>query len=100
MDITPEKKVTTTLRAVIALIGVVITCSWWLSNKVGAIDKSLTEMSNRIVLLEDGRFSKAEAAEQAYRMAIENPGLRVPDPRNPAQIIIVQAATIRPKVEP
>lgn len=37
-------------------------------------------------------YRLAVASEQALRMAIENPGVRVPDPRDPNKIIVVEAS--------
>lgn len=40
------------------------------------------------------RFSVRDAANQSMRMAILNPGLRVPDPENPGSVIMVEAAAV------
>lgn len=37
-------------------------------------------------------YSLAGASETALRTAIENPGFRVPDPRDPAKVIVVSAS--------
>lgn len=35
------------------------------------------------------RFTMTAASEHALRTAIENPGLRVPDPRDPSKVFVV-----------
>lgn len=50
----------------------------------------------RLKMIEENQYTKAAAVEQALRMAIENPGMSVPDPRDPAKMILVEGAVVRP----
>ena len=58
------------------------------------IEKMLGQLQNHQSLI-DGlirdRFSMTAAAEAALRQAIENPGMRVVDPRDPTKVIVVNA---------
>lgn len=65
---------------VAALIATAVICTLWLSKRLNAID-------GRLSALEEDHYTKAEAAEAALRLAIENPSMNVPDPRNPGQLI-------------
>ena len=49
--------------------------------------ESLRRDINRVT---EERFTMAQGAEQALRLAMENPGIRVPDPRNPGQFFEVR----------
>lgn len=69
----------------IGLAVVVVSCAVWIVNRLSRIDA-------RLSTLEEDHYTKAEAAENALRMALENPGLNVPDPRNPGQLL-------RPRIE-
>lgn len=55
---------------------------------------TLAGIYNRFRLLEDDAYGLSRACEVALREAIENPGHRVPDPRDPKQIIVVNAAEV------
>lgn len=46
----------------------------------------------RIVALEKDKFPMSVASEAALRMAILNPGMPVPDPRDPTKVIVVDRA--------
>lgn len=50
---------------------------------------TLTEISRDIRDLKSNSITRSEASDLALRAAMENPGLRVPDPRNPSQILVV-----------
>ena len=43
----------------------------------------------RLNVLERDHFGIAAAAEVALRQAIANPGMKVPDPRDPSRVIVV-----------
>lgn len=57
-----------------------LSCTIW-------IVKTMGKLTQRIERLEADHYTRSEAAEAALRMAIANPGMSVPDPRNPGQII-------------
>ena len=77
-----------TIGTAVAVITVCIGSARWGAAKLESIE-------SRIRALESGlgdKFNLAAASEQALRMALENPGFRVPDPRDPAIIIEVRPA--------
>lgn len=70
-----------------------------MSTLFGGSYKMLSEMSalrRDITALQSNSYTPAMAAEQALRMAIENPGMRVPDPRDPNKIIEVRSVVKQP----
>ena len=66
---------------------------WYLSAQKALIDTRMAVLENQLVELSEAiqadRYTLTQAAERALRSAIENPGLRVPDPRDPHTIITV-----------
>lgn len=82
-----------TLGAAGSAIGFAVICTWIVSNQLSDINRQFSAMQARMDSLEDSigdRFTVAKASEVALRTAIENPGMRVPDPRNPSEIIEVR----------
>jgi len=63
-----------------------------LQDQVTAIEKSVSDI--RVDALED-RYTLTAASEKALRTAIENPGMRVPDPRDPSEIITVSVGSVQ-----
>jgi uncharacterized protein YlxW (UPF0749 family) len=113
------------LRAVVAVCGCMIVATWWVSNTINgmhtAIDSAAKEakdqaaaqvqqakelaaaqaqqakeLAQSIEEVKNHSYTLERASEQALRTAIENPSLRVPDPRDPNRIIIVRSATAGP----
>lgn len=64
---------------------------WLLSNKISSghteLKSGISKISSRIDVLERDNYTKPEAEAHALRLALNNPHLRVPDPRNPSQIL-------------
>lgn len=85
------------VKVVVPIVMSIVSSTWYLANAQAkdreTVRQSIDALIVRVSTIEGQRYSKPEAVEQAMRMAIENPGMRVPDPRNPSQIIIVQATT-------
>lgn len=52
-------------------------------------DRRVTALENAVKQSFGDRYTISAASEQALRMALENPGLSVPDPRNTAMMIRV-----------
>jgi len=77
-----------------SLVVSAISLVWYLSAQKSAIDTRMAVMEVQLVELanaiQDDRYTLTQAAERALRSAIENPGLRVPDPRDPSTIITVK----------
>lgn len=70
----------------IGLAVVVVGCAVWIVTRLGKIEA-------RLRTLEDEHYTKAEAEAHALRLALENPHMNVPDPRNPGKLL-------RPRQEP
>lgn len=101
MTITPQSK--TTLGIAGTIVVAAVGSTWKISNAIGALKAEFGErideveigmLDNRSAI--DGKASLAALSEQALRMAIENPGLRVPDPRDPNRIIVVERSRTMP----
>lgn len=80
----------------VSLVVTVVTCTWWLSNVLHDLDKSIMDLRSRIDAVEnraiaasEDRFTKTQAAEAALRNAINNPGIEFADPRDPTSTIVV-----------
>lgn len=78
-----------TLGAAAAVVLTSITVTAWLNNKLNALSVELASLRADVTKLQGEQYTTSMAEAQALRMAIENPGLRVPDPRNPGQVIVV-----------
>lgn len=76
-----------TIGTALTVIGVCVSCAVWGVSKLNVIE-------SRLAAVEGGKYNLTTASEQALRLAIENPGMRVPDPRDPAVIIEVRARSI------
>lgn len=68
--------------------------AWKASNTLTKIDNELKAQSAAISEVKENSYTLSRAAEQALRMAIENPGMRVPDPRDPSKLIVVHQGAI------
>lgn len=77
MTITKDTKISIALALLV--VGTAWSTAWAISTKLSDIDAKLEEV-----------YTLSAAAEQALRMAIKNPGMRVPDPRDPNKIIVVE----------
>jgi hypothetical protein len=79
----PENK--TTVRVLIAILCVTVT---GVIGGAGFVYKVTDEIDD----LKADHFGKALMSEWALRTAIANPGMEVPDPRDPNRLIVVHAA--------
>jgi hypothetical protein len=59
---------------------------------VWRIGRVIAKFESRLVDLERDKYPMSVASEAALRMAIENPSLKVPDPRDPNRVIQVVPA--------
>lgn len=87
MTVTQDTKVTIG-TAVLVLVSL-LTVGWRLNTEFSKLRTDLTAVQN-------DSYSKAAAAEQALRLAMENPGLRVPDPRDPTKVFEVRSVIKTP----
>jgi hypothetical protein len=82
-----DSKVTLGVAGSLGLLAV--SATWWVALQLSDIDMRLDAMERNV----GERFTLAAASEAALREAIENPGHRVPDPRDPNNIIEVKPTT-------
>ena len=74
------------IGSAVAVISFAVAATWWVAKTLGKINTQIKDMSEKW----NNSFTLEKASEQALRMAIENPGMRVPDPRDPTKIIEVK----------
>lgn len=70
------------LGLVLTIVSTAVGATWKISTVANAIRSD-------IHTLKSDHYGLAAASEQALRMALENPTLRIPDPRDPSRIITV-----------
>lgn len=74
----------------VVVIGSAISTAVWLTQVIGGLRAKIDESLGRLDALEREQMTVDRAAELALRQAIENPGHRVPDPRNPGKVVVVR----------
>lgn len=84
-----DSKITMGVAGTLGLLAVSATA--WVGTQLSSINQRLDAMEKNV----GERFTLTAASEQALREAIENPGHRVPDPRDPNTIIEVKGNTSR-----
>lgn len=89
IEISPQAKVTLTLGLVASVLVTVVTCTWKMASTLNEVNSTMRNLDARVSAVESNRFRISDAAEVALRTAIENPKMRVPDPRDPSRIIAV-----------
>lgn len=78
--------------ALVALMGTIIGGTWKIAAVMNNMSTELKSLSSSLDEVKSASYTLARASEQALRTAIENPSLRVPDPRDPNKLIIVYSA--------
>ena len=78
--LTQDTKIT--IGTAVACMSIAIAGTWRFS-------EALKDIEMKVDHLARDAYPLTAACEQALRMAIENPGFRVPDPRDPNKIIVV-----------
>lgn len=91
LAINEKTKVSLTIGAIFAVILFVGGGAWKASAFASGIEVELKSLRGDLTTLAGDRFTLAMASEQALRTAMANPGLRVPDPRNPGQFFFVES---------
>lgn len=79
MNLSPATKVTVQVSAIFGCVALVVGATWTTALFYG-----------RLASLERDHYGITAASEQALRQAIANPGHRVPDPRDPNKLIVVE----------
>jgi ribosome biogenesis SPOUT family RNA methylase Rps3 len=74
-------KFTITIGMAVVMIGGVI--------RLTLLVSEVNQRINEIAQSNDAKLTIERAAEVALREAIENPGHRVPDPRDPSEVLVV-----------
>lgn len=92
----------------IGLLGTGWGAAWYVSNIVQTVETGRQSLQEEVAEVQSGldalagaitdirvealedRYTLTAASERALRTAIENPGMRVPDPRDPNTIIVVR----------
>lgn len=77
-----QSKVTIGVAALV--VAQVAVGTWVVSSVIGGFRQDIQQLKQE-------QYSLPAAAEQALRMAIENPGMSVPDPRDPTRVIRVNS---------
>ena len=99
--LTPDSKFKVSLISAFLAIVAAGGFGYRVNDTLSAINKSLTEVSNRVSQVElavnskisglelvmADRWTKSQAAEWALRLVVNNPGLRIPDPRDPGSFL-------------
>lgn len=89
-------KVKVTVGAIVAGCIVIGGASIMASRQVSAALNELADVKIEVAQVRLNSYALAAAAEQALRFAIENPGIRVPDPRDPTRVIVVNPSPYGP----
>lgn len=71
------------------ICGTIIGASYFLGGKAERLQRDMQDQRIDFEALKAETYTLPMAAEQALRMAIENPGMRVPDPRKPNEVLVV-----------
>lgn len=106
-----SRNTTIELGAAVAVVITVAGGVWWFAQQMGTVQSAIREVAQTLAQRDrdletrfadvnkrladseakfEDYYSLTKASEQALRTAIENPTLRVPDPRDPRTIIQVR----------
>lgn len=81
-SLTLDSNMKVTIGVFLASISTVIGATWWISALISGFRLDVAKLQSE-------QYTLPAASEQAARMAIENPGLAVPDPRDPTRVLRV-----------
>lgn len=88
------------IGVMVLVVGAIVTCTIFLQGIKAEVATASIRIDNIVAATEDAkddRYRMTNASEDALREAIENPGHRVPDPRNPGSVFVVeQGNVVRP----
>lgn len=97
MAITPNTKLNVTVISAVTIIAAIVGAAIKAQMTLTAINDTGKELSRKLESTNEKlsaldekiqeRFTKAEAVEWALRTQNLNPTLRIPDPRNPSQLL-------------
>lgn len=106
LTITPETRLKLTVGAFFAVVISAGGVAWKAQATLSAINTNIQDTSARVTAVEaalsskfaafeitmSDRFTKTAAAEWALRLVVNNPALRIPDPRDPSRLLSVREA--------
>ena len=78
------------------IITAVIGAAAVINKRLKSMEDRLATNEQKVVSIETDRYTLSMAVEQALRLAIANPGMHVPDPRDPSKSVTVTSAVIKP----
>ena len=85
------------VASLFTVIGTGVGATWWLSGQFNFVGNEIKQIRQEAILtrnqieeFQENNYNLAAASEQAFREAMANPGHKVPDPRDPSQIIVVK----------
>lgn len=87
MPVFDVNKTYVTIGAVGSALVAAVVGTWYVANRINDLAVSIADLKREIQEMRDGSVTVAKAAELALRMALENPSLRVPDPRSPDRVL-------------
>lgn len=76
----------------LALISIVSTgmgATWFLKGEFSEIHTTVEQIQHDVEEFDKDRYTLTMASEKALREAIANPGHKIPDPREPSKLIVV-----------
>jgi hypothetical protein len=86
LHVSNDATFTITMGVASAVVVFAVVATWHVTKTLSSIRADIKSIGEEL----GNSFTLDKASEQALRMAIENPGMRVPDPRDPAKIIEVR----------
>lgn len=94
----PKTKVTLGVACASAVFlgSIAVASARYVGSKFDAADVTIRELAKGLEGVKADRFTLTAASEAALRTAIENPGLRIPDPRDPSKVFVVDVGRRTP----
>lgn len=72
----------------VPICGSILVSAYYLGGRATELQRDLQDQRSDFEALKRETYTLPMAAEQALRMALENPGMKVPDPRDPNQMLV------------
>ena len=92
-SITKDTKVSLATVGSILTVGAAII--WQLATIKTVFTNEINELKDHVTQIEEDNYSMPMAVESAFRLAMRNPGMIVPDPRDPSKTIRVDSVEIQ-----
>lgn len=84
------------VKIVLPIVSAIIGAAFYTGNHLKGYENEIKDLRDDVIGFNDNRFDLTMKSEDALRTALLNPGLKVPDPRNPGQYFLVEGAAIAP----